>query len=116
MPQKRLFVFTAGNTEARSHLDVSVRHPIELDRVLPNFSGADQARVRDIAAEHGLYAWGAIPGVQNTPRWKRCSRATGFCASSTGAIDTLRKSSPSSTTRVLRRRPGVVIQQARPGR
>jgi hypothetical protein len=70
MPQKRLSVFTAGNAAARSHLDNSIRNPIDLDRALSHFSGDDKERVRAIAAEHSLYAWGAIPGPQHSPRWQ----------------------------------------------
>jgi hypothetical protein len=69
MPQKRLFVFTAGNAEARSHLDHSIRNPIALERALAHFPGREADRIRQISAQHGLYAWGAVPGQQNTPRW-----------------------------------------------
>src|ERR1700722_20301213 len=69
MAQKRLFVFTAGNSAARAHLDDSIRNPVDLDRALAHFSGDDKEQIRAIA-EHGLYAWGAIPGPQNTPRWE----------------------------------------------
>lgn len=70
MPREQLFVFTAGNAAARSHLDDSIRKPVDLDKAILHFSGDDAERVRSIAAEHGLYAWGAVPGPQNTPRWK----------------------------------------------
>jgi hypothetical protein len=69
MPQKRLFVFTAGKPEARSHLDDSIRNSIDLNRALTHFAGDDRERVRATAAEHGLYAWGTIPGERNSPNW-----------------------------------------------
>jgi MoxR-like ATPase len=70
MAKKRVFIFTAGNVEARAHLDDSIRNPVDLNRALAHFSADEQERIRAIAAEHGLYAWGAIPGPQNTPRWE----------------------------------------------
>ncbi len=32
-----IFVFTAGNTEAREHLSISIINPIATDRVLEHF-------------------------------------------------------------------------------
>jgi hypothetical protein len=66
---QNIFVFTAGDTAARAHLADSISNPIDQNRVLEFFDLNDREIVSQINFEHGLYAWGAIPGVQNNPRW-----------------------------------------------
>lgn len=67
--EEQIFIFTAGDQEARAHLDTSIRNPLDLDQVLDLFPEGDHDKIRSIHAKHGLYAWGAIPGKQNSPRW-----------------------------------------------
>lgn len=66
---QNIFIFTAGDSAARSHLADSISNPIDESRVLEFFDLKDRELVSQINSEHGLYAWGAIPGVQNNPRW-----------------------------------------------
>ena len=66
---QNIFIFTAGDPSARAHLADSISNPIDLSRVLEFFDLKDRELVSQINSEHGLYAWGAIPGVQNNPRW-----------------------------------------------
>lgn len=67
--KEQIFIFTAGNQEARAHLNDSIRNPILLSSALELFPEKNHERINQIAASEGLYAWGAIPGIQNTPRW-----------------------------------------------
>jgi len=64
-----IFIFTAGDSAARAHLSDSISKPIDPNRVLELFDPNDQEIVSQINLKHGLFAWGAIPGVQNNPRW-----------------------------------------------
>ena len=66
---QNIFIFTAGDPAARSHLADSISNPIDLSRVSEFFDLKDRELVSQINTEHGLYAWGAIPGPQNNPRW-----------------------------------------------
>ena len=66
----QIFVFTAGDPSARAHLDDSIRQAVKLDLVLSHAPAEQHASLRQMNDSHGLYSWGAIPGVQNTPRWE----------------------------------------------
>ena len=66
---QNIFIFTAGDPAARAHLADSISNPIDLSRVSEFFDLKDRELVSQINSEHGLYAWGAIPGTQNNPRW-----------------------------------------------
>ena len=66
---QNIFIFTAGDSAARSHLADSISSPIDQNRVLEFFDQKDRELLSQINSEHGLYAWGAVPGVQNNPRW-----------------------------------------------
>ncbi len=66
---QNIFIFTAGDSAARGHLADSIFNPIDQSRILDFFDLDDQLSVNQINSEHGLYAWGAVPGVQNNPRW-----------------------------------------------
>jgi hypothetical protein len=68
---QNIFIFTAGDSAARAHLADSISNPIDQNRVLQFFDPKDRELVSQINSEHGLYAWGAIPGVQNNPRWSQ---------------------------------------------
>ena len=73
MPQ--IFVFTAGNPEARQHLLDSIQNPIDKAVVLDTFAAADRKKLERIQAEgNGFYAWGAVSGLRNTPTWETMER------------------------------------------
>jgi EVE domain-containing protein len=67
-----LFVFTAGNPEARAHLSQSIESPIPASMVLDSFEESLRPALLEIQEKaQGFYAWGAVPGSQNEGRWKR---------------------------------------------
>ena len=73
MPQ--MFVFTAGNSEARQHLIASIQHPIDDARVFDNFEESHHEELERIKDEgKGFYAWGAVPGIRNIPTWEQMKR------------------------------------------
>lgn len=66
----QIFIFTAANPAAQVHLKDTIENPILLDKALALFPNNTHDQVRSINATYGLYAWGAVPGPQNTPRWE----------------------------------------------
>ena len=66
----QIFVFTAGNPEARSHLESSIINPADRSIVISSFPSHQQSSLKKIYDEEaGFYAWGAIPGAKNTKTW-----------------------------------------------
>ncbi len=64
----RVFVFTAGNPEARRHLADSIQNPIDDAIVYGNFDELHHEELKRIRGEgKGFYAWGAVWGVRNRP-------------------------------------------------
>lgn len=71
----QIFVFTAGNPEARHHLDDSIKSPIAEEKVFSTFQESLHEELRRIQINgNGFYAWGAEPGRQNVARWERMAR------------------------------------------
>ncbi|SDX96011.1 AAA domain (dynein-related subfamily) [Acetomicrobium thermoterrenum DSM 13490] len=67
--EKQIFIFTAGNSEARQHLEISIKNPINLEKIIKFFESEDQEELRLINSRHGIYAWGAMPGPSNERLW-----------------------------------------------
>src|SRR5215218_4839970 len=73
MPQ--MFIFTAGKPEAQQHLMVSIVKPIDEETVFGSFDSAEWEELERIREEgNGFYAWGAVPGLRNTPNWETMER------------------------------------------
>jgi hypothetical protein len=71
----KIFVFTAGNPEARRHLEDSIRRPVSDEIVFDTFSESKREELEQIRRRaNGFYAWGAIPGVRNRPNWQSMER------------------------------------------
>jgi hypothetical protein len=73
MPQ--IFVFTAGNPEARQHLVDSIQNPVDDEKVFDNFDESHHEELKRIRDEAGrFYAWGAVWGIRNLPTWEQMER------------------------------------------
>jgi len=69
MPQ--LFVFVAGTPEAQRHVAGTIENPIDKAVVFNSFPPAYREELESIReGGNGFYAWGAVPGEMNTPRWE----------------------------------------------
>jgi hypothetical protein len=59
----QIFVFTAGNPEARQHLEDSIENPIDDDTVFSSFASADREELEHIREEgNGFLCMGRSPG------------------------------------------------------
>jgi hypothetical protein len=71
----QVFVFTAGNPEARQHLVDSIQNPVDDAVVFGNFDEHHHEQLGRIRDEgNGFYAWGAVWGVRNVPTWEQMER------------------------------------------
>lgn len=69
---RQIFVFTAGNAEAREHLNDSIINPVPLDVALAHSPPEAHDFLRWLHGwVGGIYAWGAVPGPQNINRWRQ---------------------------------------------
>jgi hypothetical protein len=72
---QQIFVFTAGNPEARQHLVDSIQNPIDDAVVFGSFDQSHHEELQSIKDEgSGFYAWGAVWGVRNLPTWEQMER------------------------------------------
>lgn len=62
---QNIFVFTAGDPEARKHLDVSITRAVDIATVRQYVPEEQFAKFEELAAGDGIYAWGAVPGKMN---------------------------------------------------
>lgn len=71
----RMFVFTAGDRNARQHLADSIEHPIPDHKVFANFAEEYHEELKRVRSEGtGFYAWGALPGPGNVCTWDAMGR------------------------------------------
>jgi hypothetical protein len=69
---QQIFVFTAGNPEARQHLAHSIQNPVDDGKVFDNFGEPHHEELRRIKVEwRGFYALGAVWGLRNVPTWEQ---------------------------------------------
>lgn len=74
-----LFVFTAGNKEARQHWTTTISNAVPEELILENFPASEHGRLKRVAEEAGgFHAWGAVPGPRNIESWERMSRGDGI--------------------------------------
>jgi hypothetical protein len=72
---RQIFVFTAGNPEARQHLVDSIQNPVDDEKVFDNFDDHHHEELEGIRDEAGrFYAWGAVPGQANRRTWDAMER------------------------------------------
>jgi hypothetical protein len=67
---RQLYIFTAGDADAREHLNDSIRNPQPSSLLDAHLSAERANYLRSLLPdpEH-FYAWGAVPGERNIPMW-----------------------------------------------
>lgn len=75
MPADQLFVFTAGNREARAALEQSIINTVDVRRVFPNVFPGLREKLGIAARSGGIFAWGVVPGPNNERNWAAMRRA-----------------------------------------
>ncbi len=71
----KIFVFTAGDSDARAHLADSIEAPVSKKKVFASFPESHHETLNKIHEEGpGFYAWGAVPGPSNERYWAAMER------------------------------------------
>jgi len=65
-----IYVFTAGDASARSHLSDSIDQPVPLEKIRAHLSEESLSQIEALGISDRLYAWGAVPGKRNIPIWE----------------------------------------------
>ena len=65
----QIFIFTAGNSSARSHLDDSIINPIDFKKVETSLEKTQIEKLLISNNENGIFCWGAMPGKNNLRNW-----------------------------------------------
>lgn len=69
---RQIFVFTAGDKNARAHLSDSILKPVPFDWMQETLGTEQTAYYQSLTpAYDGFYAWGAVPGPVNKRTWDR---------------------------------------------
>ena len=67
---RQIFVFTAGDPEARKHLNDSIRNPVSTKLFDECLSVEEAQYFKSLLPDpESFYAWGAVPGKRNKPTW-----------------------------------------------
>ena len=61
----QIFIFTAGNSSARSHLDDSIINPIDFKKVETSLEKIQIEKLLISNNENSIFCWGAMPGKNN---------------------------------------------------
>jgi hypothetical protein len=68
---RQIFVFTAGDKEARKHLDDSITNPAPFTLLEKELPSQEANYFKSLMPDQsGFFAWGAVPGARNVPTWK----------------------------------------------
>ena len=65
----QIFIFTAGNSSARSHLDDSIINPIDFKKVEISLDKIQIEKLLISNNEKNIFCWGAMPGKNNLRNW-----------------------------------------------
>ncbi|XDZ50195.1 HNH endonuclease [Neisseriaceae bacterium CLB008] len=66
----QIFVFTAGNKEARTHLQDSILKPVSFSKLaLSKDPLLSKNTALTLGGKKDFYAWGAVPGQRNPTTW-----------------------------------------------
>lgn len=67
---RHIFIFTAGTPVARDHLKDSITQAVSFSRMEKVLGPERTAQFKALTNADGFYAWGAVPGPMNKPRWE----------------------------------------------
>lgn len=68
---RQLYVFTAGNDNARAHLDSSIKKMVPIGFLDQHLEPSQSEFLKSLLPDSlGFYAWGAVPGERNIPMWE----------------------------------------------
>ena len=65
----QIFIFTAGNSSARSHLNDSIINPIDFKKVETSLEKSQIEKLLISNNENSIFCWGAMPGKNNLRNW-----------------------------------------------
>ena len=65
----QIFIFTAGNSSARSHLDDSIINPIDFRKVEISLDKSQIKKLLISNNKKSIFCWGAMPGKNNLRNW-----------------------------------------------
>ena len=65
----QIFIFTAGNSSARSHLDDSIKNPIDFRKVEISLDKSQIEKLLISNNKKSIFCWGAMPGKNNLRNW-----------------------------------------------
>jgi hypothetical protein len=67
---RQIFVFTAGEPEARRHIEDSIRNSVSTNLFDETLSVEEARYFKSLLpAPESFFAWGAVPGQRNKPTW-----------------------------------------------
>mgnify|MGYP001417444373 CR=1 FL=1 len=66
----QIFIFTAGDLSARSHLDDSIKSPVSFSKLEKNLDKSVINEELYSIDKNNIFCWGAMPGKNNIRNWE----------------------------------------------
>lgn len=66
-----IYYFTASDKKARENLNITIYNKINLGKYKEFLSEEELEELDKIDCLNGCYMWGAVPGLNNLPRWEK---------------------------------------------
>ena len=67
-----IFIFTAGDKNARKHLDDSIKNSVDSKLIFKELEGKTIAKIK--SSDGNFFAWGAVYGINNYKNWKKMKK------------------------------------------
>ena len=67
----KIFVFTAGKPEARTHLDDSIKSPVDFSKLETTLDNSSLNNLINLIGKSKIFCWGAMPGKYNPKTWEQ---------------------------------------------
>ena len=65
----QIFIFTAGDLSARSHLNDSIKSPVNFSKLEENLDKNVINEVLHSLDKDNIFCWGSMPGKNNIRNW-----------------------------------------------